>query len=77
MCVEIDAGEARPLTGGLSSETQLPPQATSRRTATPTNEAIWLSALWYGLQYHWLCDRQSVDVAEQSRHHLEDVLPQR
>ena len=42
-----------------------------------TNEAIWLSALWYGLQYHWLCDRQSVDVAEQSRHHLEDVLPQR
>lgn len=43
----------------------------------PEREAIWLVALWDGLQYQWLYDRDAVDVAEQLRAHLEDVLPER
>lgn len=43
----------------------------------PTHEAIWLLALWDGLQYQWLYDRDAVDVAAQLRAHLEDVLPPR
>lgn len=43
----------------------------------PEREAIWLVALWDGLQYQWLYDREAVDVATQLRAHLEDVLPQR
>ncbi|KJL48568.1 HTH-type transcriptional regulator RutR [Microbacterium hydrocarbonoxydans] len=41
----------------------------------PEREAIWLIALWDGLQYQWLYDRKAVDVAEQLRAHLDDVLP--
>lgn len=41
----------------------------------PEREAIWLVALWDGLQYQWLYDREAVDVAAQLRAHLEDVLP--
>lgn len=43
----------------------------------PTHEAIWLLAMWDGLQYQWLYDRDAVDVAEQLRAHLADVLPAR
>jgi len=43
----------------------------------PEHEALWLLALWDGLQYHWLYDRDSVDIAAHLRAHLEDVLPPR
>lgn len=43
----------------------------------PVREGIRLIALWDGLQYQWLYDRDAVDVAEQLRLHLEDVLPAR
>lgn len=41
----------------------------------PEAEAIWLVALWDGLQYQWLYDRDAVDVAEHLAAHLADVLP--
>lgn len=41
----------------------------------PEAEAIWLIALWDGLQYQWLYDRDAVDVAENLEAHLADVLP--
>lgn len=41
----------------------------------PEFEAIWLVALWDGLQYQWLYDRDSVDVGAELAAHLEDVLP--
>lgn len=41
----------------------------------PTREATWLIALWDGLQYQWLYDRDAVDVAAQLHAHLQDVLP--
>ncbi len=41
----------------------------------PEFEAIWLVALWDGLQYQWLYDRDAVDVAAHLEAHLEDVLP--
>ncbi|GAA5201377.1 TetR/AcrR family transcriptional regulator [Microbacterium jejuense] len=41
----------------------------------PEFEAVWLTALWDGLQYQWLYDRSSVDVAAQLTAHLDDVLP--
>ncbi len=41
----------------------------------PEHEAIWLIALWDGLQYQWLYDRGAVDVGAHLRAHLEDVLP--
>lgn len=43
----------------------------------PAHEAVWLVALWDGLQYQWLYDRGAVDVAAQLRAHLDDVLPRR
>lgn len=43
----------------------------------PEFEAIWLVALWDGLQYQWLYDRDSVDVAAHLAAHLDDVLPRR
>ncbi len=43
----------------------------------PAHEAVWLVALWDGLQYQWLYDRDAVDVAAQLRAHLDDVLPRR
>ncbi len=43
----------------------------------PEREAIRLVALWDGLQYQWLYDRDSVDVAAQLRAHLDDILPPR
>lgn len=43
----------------------------------PTHEAVWLIALWDGLQYQWLYDRDAVDIAAQLRAHLDDVLPPR
>ncbi|MBD3941298.1 TetR/AcrR family transcriptional regulator [Microbacterium sp. NEAU-LLC] len=43
----------------------------------PEFEAVWLTALWDGLQYQWLYDRTSVDVAAQLTAHLDDVLPHR
>ena len=41
----------------------------------PEFEALWLTALWDGLQYQWLYDRSSVDVAAQLTAHLDDVMP--
>lgn len=41
----------------------------------PEFEAVWLVALWDGLQYQWLYDRSAVDVAEHLAAHLDDVLP--
>lgn len=43
----------------------------------PVREGIRLIALWDGLQYQWLYDQDAVDIAEQLRLHLEDVLPAR
>ncbi|WP_460798447.1 TetR/AcrR family transcriptional regulator [Microbacterium sp. GXF0217] len=43
----------------------------------PEHEAIWLTALWDGLQYQWLYDRDAVDIAEHLEAHLKDVLPGR
>ncbi|KJQ53288.1 TetR/AcrR family transcriptional regulator [Microbacterium sp. SA39] len=43
----------------------------------PAHEALWLIAMWDGLQYQWLYDREAVDVAAHLRAHLEDVLPVR
>lgn len=43
----------------------------------PAREAIRLVALWDGLQYQWLYDRESVDVAAELAAHLDDVLPRR
>lgn len=41
----------------------------------PTFEALWLVALWDGLQYQWLYDPQGVDVAAHLEAHLKDLLP--
>ncbi|WP_136053690.1 TetR/AcrR family transcriptional regulator [Microbacterium sp. K24] len=41
----------------------------------PEREAIWLIAMWDGLQYQWLYDREAVDVAAHLRAHIDDVLP--
>ncbi|WP_217178592.1 TetR/AcrR family transcriptional regulator [Streptomyces sp. AC495_CC817] len=41
----------------------------------PEHEAVWLIALWDGLQYQWLYDRDAVDTGDQLRAHLADVLP--
>jgi len=41
----------------------------------PEAEGVWLAALWEGLQYQWLYDADSVDVASHLAGHLEDVLP--
>jgi AcrR family transcriptional regulator len=43
----------------------------------PAHEALWLIAMWDGLQYQWLYDRDRVDIAAHLRAHLEDVLPPR
>ncbi|WP_447913651.1 TetR/AcrR family transcriptional regulator [Microbacterium phyllosphaerae] len=43
----------------------------------PEFEAVWLTALWDGLQYQWLYDRDSVDVAAEMTAHLNDVIPRR
>ncbi|MBO3662953.1 TetR/AcrR family transcriptional regulator [Microbacterium stercoris] len=43
----------------------------------PEFEAAWLVALWDGLQYQWLYDRESIDVAAHLIAHLDDVLPRR
>jgi AcrR family transcriptional regulator len=43
----------------------------------PAHEALWLIAMWDGLQYQWLYDRDVVDIAAQLRAHLDDVLPPR
>lgn len=40
----------------------------------PADEAVWLLALWDGLQIQWLYDRDGVDVAAQLAAHLADVL---
>lgn len=41
----------------------------------PAHEALWTLALWDGLQYLWLYDREGVDVAGELRAHLWDALP--
>ncbi|MEN0084413.1 MAG: helix-turn-helix domain-containing protein [Leifsonia sp.] len=41
----------------------------------PGHEALWVLALWDGLQYLWLYDHAAVDVAAQLRSHFVDVLP--
>lgn len=41
----------------------------------PAHEALWVLALWDGLQYMWLYDHDGVDVAAQLRTHFADVLP--
>ena len=43
----------------------------------PAREALWLVALWDGLQYQWLYDPERVDVAAHLAAHLEDLLPRR
>lgn len=43
----------------------------------PEHEAVWLVAMWDGLQYQWLYDRDAVDIAAHLRAHLDDVLPRR
>ncbi|WP_341996627.1 TetR/AcrR family transcriptional regulator [Microbacterium sp. LWH7-1.2] len=43
----------------------------------PEFEALWLTALWDGLQYQWLYDPSAVDVAAQLSAHVDDVLPRR
>ena len=43
----------------------------------PVHEASWLIAMWDGLQYQWLYDRDRVDIATHLRAHLDDVLPRR
>ena len=43
----------------------------------PAHEAAWMLSLWDGLQFQWLYDRESVDIARQLRAHLDDVLPPR
>lgn len=43
----------------------------------PEREAIRLVALWDGLQYQWLYDRDAVDVAAHLAAHLADLLPPR
>lgn len=40
----------------------------------PETEAVWLAALWEGLQYQWLYDPDSVDVAAHLTAHLDDIL---
>ncbi|MEU1971898.1 TetR family transcriptional regulator [Microbacterium sp. NPDC019599] len=45
------------------------------RHRDPAFEAVWLVALWDGLQYQWLYDRDGVDVAAHLASHLEDLLP--
>ncbi|WP_231371154.1 TetR family transcriptional regulator [Cryocola sp. 340MFSha3.1] len=42
----------------------------------PDHEALWLLALWDGLQYQWLYDHDTVDVAAQLRAHFADILPE-
>ena len=41
----------------------------------PAREAIWLIAMWDGLQYQWLYDRDAVDVSAHLHAHMDDVLP--
>ena len=41
----------------------------------PEAEAVWLAALWEGLQYQWLYDPTSVDVPAHLAGHLGDLLP--
>lgn len=43
----------------------------------PEREAIRLVALWDGLQYQWLYDRDSIDVSAQLSAHLDEILPRR
>jgi hypothetical protein len=43
----------------------------------PEREAIRLVALWDGLQYQWLYDRNAIDVASHLTAHLADLLPPR
>ncbi len=43
----------------------------------PAHEAVWLVALWDGLQIQWLYDREHIDVAAHLSAHLDDVLPRR
>lgn len=43
----------------------------------PEREAIRLVALWDGLQYQWLYDREAIDVASHLEAHLADILPPR
>lgn len=43
----------------------------------PEREAIRLVALWDGLQYQWLYDRDAVDVASHLTAYLADLLPER
>ena len=42
----------------------------------PDHEALWLLALWDGLQYQWLYDHDTVDVAAQLHAHFADILPE-
>ena len=41
----------------------------------PESEAIWLVAMWNGLQYQWLYDPDSIDVGARLAAHLDDLLP--
>ncbi|WP_061962482.1 TetR/AcrR family transcriptional regulator [Demequina flava] len=41
----------------------------------PAFEALWLVALWEGLQYQWLYAPDEIDVAAHLADHLADVVP--
>ncbi|WP_353816544.1 TetR/AcrR family transcriptional regulator [Agromyces sp. SYSU T00266] len=41
----------------------------------PDREAIWLVALWDGLQIQWLYDKAAIDVSAELALHLTDILP--
>jgi AcrR family transcriptional regulator len=40
----------------------------------PVHEAMWLQALWDGLQLQWLYDRKAIDLGGHLREHVESVF---
>lgn len=45
-----------------------------RADLDPEYEAVWLTALWDGLQLQWLYDPESVSVADELERHLKQLL---
>lgn len=70
----------RPCATGRSGAQRVetpPRRVVSTRVAGSTVSVEWLLALWDGLQYRWLHDRDGADAGGQLRTHLRDVLPDR
>ena len=40
----------------------------------PVHEAMWLQALWDGLQLQWLYDRKAIDIGGHLREHVKSVF---